>query len=105
MILGLIRTGFVTGRYHLGSINGDHAPPEAHAAEVGWRESWTEKDRCPLLKSFEVPQGSRLIGWVGGDATGKIEMAYFDPPGLAGGRRHDRQGRGRAVRESADDRP
>ena len=29
-----------------------------------------------------MPQGSRLIGWVGGDATGNIEMAYFDPQAL-----------------------
>ena len=35
-----------------------------------------------LLKGYEVPQGSRPIGWVGSDPTGTIEIAYFDPLSL-----------------------
>jgi hypothetical protein len=51
LVLELIRTGFLTGRYYLASFDGTESPPD-HATQVGWREVVKEK---------------RAVGWRGRD--------------------------------------
>jgi hypothetical protein len=79
LVLELIRTGFLTGRYYLAAHDGTDSPP-AHAAEVGWRKVGKENDGNP-----EVPHGSRPIGWSGhipATSGGCEACAFFNPPAL-----------------------